>query len=86
MMLGTGLFQALPDSTQCNESGHHDSGARIKKPLLSHLHLYKLVRLQKVCELLRIKVCCKLKNTIPALLMIFKNIILPETAKIRGLR
>lgn len=62
MMLGTGLFQALPGSTQCNESGHHDSGARIKKPLLSHLHLYKLVRLQKVCELLRIKVCRKLKT------------------------
>lgn len=62
MMLGTGLFQALPGSTRCNEHGHHDSGARIKKPLL--LHLYKLVRLQKIRELLCIKVCCKLKKKI----------------------
>lgn len=31
-----GLFQALTDIKQCNENGHHDTGARTKDPVLSH--------------------------------------------------
>lgn len=84
MMLGAGLLQALPGDKRCNESGPHGSGDRIKGSLLSHVQLHKLVRLQKVQEALCIKACCELKNTIPALLIIFKNTKLTRNSRNKG--